>query len=306
MIEENIIVGEGSEYPLNGKLTLPSEASSPVPAVVLVHGSGPSNMDAKVGNNSFFKELAHGLAAQGIASIRYDKRTKVYGRKMIRNTAMSVKEETVEDAVQAAELLRNDNRIATDRIYIIGHSMGGMLAPRIDAEGGNFAGIIIMAGSPRTLEQIMISQNEEALKSINKLLKWVVKKQISSLNAKFSKLYSLTDEQAMNTKLMGNIRAYYLKEMGEHPARQYLEVLNKPVLIMQGDSDLQVSIEKDYNAYKALLDGNPHVTFKLYSGLNHLFMPYVYNQILKARQEYNKPQHIQPQVIHDIANWIQR
>jgi len=307
MIEENIVIGEDSEYPLNGKLTLPSGANSPVPAVVLVHGSGPGNMDAKVGKNSFFKELAHGLAAQGIASIRYNKRTLVHRKKLKHNTTMSVKEETIEDAVLAAELLRKDTRIASDRIYIIGHSLGGMLAPRIDAEGGNFAGIIIMAGSPRTLEQIMFSQNDELLHSLNKLLQWIAKKQIASLSAKLSNIYSLTDEQAKETKVMGKyMRAYYFKEMGEHPTSQYLKVLNKPILIMQGDSDLHVSLDKDFNGYKALLGDKPNATFKLYAGLNHLFMPYVYNQILKAKQEYKRPQHIEPQVIQDIFDWIQR
>ena len=79
---EKIIVGEGTEYPLNGLLTLPDCLDGKVPAVVFVHGSGASNMDERIYKLTPFKDLAEGLAERGIASIRYDKRSFVYGRKM--------------------------------------------------------------------------------------------------------------------------------------------------------------------------------------------------------------------------------
>ena len=72
IIEENIQVGELN---LKGLLTLPAKASDPLPAVVLVHGSGPSDRDETVRGTKLFRDLAHSLAQQGIASARYDKRT---------------------------------------------------------------------------------------------------------------------------------------------------------------------------------------------------------------------------------------
>ena len=140
MIKEKIIIGENTKYPLNGLLTLPVDTTKPVPAVVFVHGSGSSNMDEKVGKLTPFKDLAEGLAKHGIASIRYDKRSFAHGFKMLKDKSrpITVKEETIEDAILATELLRKDSRIDPQKIFIIGHSMGGMLAPRIDAEGGNF------------------------------------------------------------------------------------------------------------------------------------------------------------------------
>ena len=115
MKSEKIVVGEGTEYPLKGLLTLPDRVEGQVPAAVLVHGSGASNMDEKVYKLTPFKDLAEGLAERGIASIRYDKRTFVYGRKMRKGT-VTVREETIEDAVRAAELLRRDPRVDPDRI----------------------------------------------------------------------------------------------------------------------------------------------------------------------------------------------
>lgn len=306
MIEEKVIIGEGSKYPLNGILMIPAQAERPVPAVVLVHGSGPLDMNEKIGNNYFFKDIADGLSEKGIAVLRYDKRTFVYGKEIRKDPNLSVKEEIIEDVVFATDILRKDARIDSERIFIIGHSMGGMLAPRIDSESGNFAGIVIMGGTTRKLEEVIIAQNNDVLSSLNKFLQMIAKKQISKLSSKFSNIYNLSDEEAKSTLVLGKyIRAYYFKEMGEHPLTNYLSALSKPMLILQGEKDFQVSVEKDFNQYKELLKEKQNVTFKLYPNLNHLFMPSVYGKILKAKKEYKVAQHVDGQVIADIAEWIE-
>ena len=306
MIEERIIIGENTKYPLNGLLTMPSDTTNPVPAVVFVHGSGASNMDEKVGKLTPFKDLAQGLAKHGIASIRYDKRSFAHGFKMLmdKNQDVTVKSETIDDAILAAEMLKKDPRINAERVFIIGHSMGGMLAPRIDAEGGNFAGLIIMAGSPRKLEEILLDQNEEALRSTKGLIHRIVKKQIAKFTAMFDGMYQLPDEEAKKKKMGGGTTLYYFKEMGEHAAPDYLNVCEKPILILQGEKDFQATAEKDFSAYKRLLAGKCSVTFRLYENLNHAFVPSVYGNLMKAKQEYNVEQHISEEVIGEIASWI--
>ncbi|WP_067624883.1 alpha/beta hydrolase [Alicyclobacillus acidiphilus] len=305
MAEEQVAIGAETNHPLNAVLSIPDEANGLLPSVVLVHGSGPSNMDEKIGNNYPFRDLAEGLSARGIAVLRYDKRTFVHGKQMKRDGSLSVREEIIEDAILAAEFLRTDSRIDSNRVFIIGHSLGGMLAPRIDAEGGHFVGIIIMGGSPRKLEEILMDQNNDVLNSVHGLLKVIAKKQIASLSSKFNNIYNLSDEEAKSIKLIGKYtKAYYFKEMGEHPAADYLKALDKPVLILQGDKDFQISVEKDFGGYQQLLSDKPNVTFKLYPNLNHLFMPAVYGQIGKAKREYRVAQHVDQQVIDDIANWI--
>lgn len=306
MLREKIIIGEHSAYPLNGLLTLPEKLSTPVPAVVFVHGSGASNMDEKVGKLTPFKDLADGLAQHGIASVRYDKRSFAHGFKMLTDKTLevTVKTETIDDAILAASLLRKDPRIDPERIFIIGHSMGGMLAPRIDAEGGNFSGLIIMAGSPRKLEEIMLDQNEAVLKSTKGFVRWIVTKQVAKIRKLFDGLYQLSDEEARKKKVGGGTTLYYFKEMGEHPSADYLAKLEKPVLILQGEEDFQATAQKDFAAYKQLLSGKSNVTFRLYPGLNHAFVPSVYGDIMKAKQEYGIARHIGEDVIADIANWI--
>ena len=305
-MEERIVIGENTKYPLNGLLTLPADVATPVPAVVFVHGSGASNMDEKVGKLTPFKDLAQGLARHGIASVRYDKRSFAHGFKMLRDKglAVTVKTETIDDAILATELLKKDPRIDPERVFIIGHSMGGMLAPRIDAEGGNYAGLIIMAGSPRKLEAIILDQNEAALRSTKGIVNWIVKKQVEKFAAMFGGMYQLSDEEAKKRKMGGGTTLYYFKEMGEHPASGYLLTTGKPILILQGKKDFQATAEKDFAAYKQLLDRKENVTFRLYENLSHAFVPSVYGDIMKAKQEYNVEQHISEEVIADIANWI--
>jgi dienelactone hydrolase len=308
MIQEKIIIGENTKYPLNGLLTLPENITEPVPAVVFVHGSGSSNMDEKVGQLTPFKDLAEGLANKGIASIRYDKRSFAHGLKMVRDksTIITVKEETIDDAILATELLKKDSRIDSHNIFIIGHSMGGMLAPRIDSEGGKYKGLIIMAGTPRKLEDVMLEQNKAVLSSTKGLVNWIVRKQVAKLSGLFSGLYELSDEEAKKKKVMGGTTLYYFKEMGEHSVADYLATTKKPMLIVQGEKDFQVSVEKDFNEYKRLLNDKTNVEFRLYENLNHAFVNYLYSDILKAKQEYNTERHIGEEVISDIADWIMK
>lgn len=305
---EKIIIGENTKYPLNGLLTLPENITEPVPAVVFVHGSGSSNMDEKVGQLTPFKDLAEGLANKGIASIRYDKRSFAHGLKMVRDksTIITVKEETIDDAILATELLKKDSRIDSHNIFIIGHSMGGMLAPRIDSEGGKYKGLIIMAGTPRKLEDVMLEQNEAVLSSTKGLVNWIVRKQVAKLSGLFSGLYELSDEEAKKKKVMGGTTLYYFKEMGEHSVADYLATTKKAMLIVQGEKDFQVSVEKDFNEYKRLLNDKTNVEFRLYENLNHAFVNYLYSDILKAKQEYNTERHIGEEVISDIADWIMK
>ena len=304
MKRENIIVGKGTNYPLHGLLTLPDDTTKPVPAVVFVHGSGASNRDEKVGKLTPFKDLAEGLAAYGIASVRYDKRSFAYGRKMLKEKNITVKEETIEDAVRATQLLRKDGRIDRNRIFIVGHSMGAMLAPRIDAQGGNYCGLILMAGSPYKLEDIILRQNQQAMGGLNKLLQWIAAFQVKKLKKTFAGLYDLTDEEAKKRKFAGGTTLYYFKEMGEHPAPGFLKLTRKPLLILQGEKDFQASAAVDFAGYQTLLEGHDNATFKLYPGLNHAFVPALSDDINKARKEYAEERHIGEEVISDIARWI--
>ncbi|MCL2113486.1 MAG: alpha/beta fold hydrolase [Streptococcaceae bacterium] len=304
MIEEKMTVSADEKFPLNALLTLPDNLNGKVPAAVLVHGSGPNDMNEQVKKTALFKDLVEALAVRGVAGLRYDKRTFVYGKEMVNDKALSVREETIDDAIAAANLLQADARIDADKIFIIGHSMGAMLAPRIDAEGGNFAGLILLAGSPRKLEEISLSQNEEALAELDETTRKQYEPQVAALKASYQKMYELTDEEAQEIEIMPHLKAYYLKEWGEHPAEHYLSNLTKPILILQGDKDFHVSVDKDFAAYKTLMIGKPNAMFRLYPNLSHVFMPSQGKTIKDGLAEYDADIHLAPEVADDIVKFI--
>lgn len=306
MIQEPITLGQNTPFPLKGMLTLPDDLTAPVPAVVLVHGSGSSNMDEKVGKLTPFKDIAEGLAARGIACIRYDKRSFAHGLKMLRdkNTVITVWEETIEDALLAAQLLRADGRIDPKRVFLAGHSMGGMLAPRIECAGGDFAGLILLAGSPRRLEEILLEQTREALDGMRGLARWITKKQLAKLEQTFAGLYDLPDDEARAKKVGGGTTLYYFKDMGHPSVAYWLSKTAKPMLVMQGEKDAQVKASVDYKLYQELLGDRENVTFRLYPGLNHAFVPARFDSIADAKKEFTPERHIGAQVLDDLAGWI--
>lgn len=307
MIREKIVVGEGSEFPLNGLLTLPGEslpgqAADPVPAVVMVHGSGPSDMDERVMALTPFRDLAEGLAERGIASLRYDKRTFAHKRRLAR-AKITVKEETVDDAVSAVRMLKADLRIDADRVFLLGHSMGAMLAPRIDAEGADCRGLVLMAGTPYRLEEIVLRQLEQS-RGKNPLLNRILGLEYRIFSKKFAGLYEMSDGEALRKKFAGNLSLYYFKEMGQKTAADYLRESKKPALILQGERDFQVLAEDDFRRMKELLADRENTVFRLFPGLNHLFVDAVYDDILMASKEYGTERHIGGEVIGEIAAFI--
>ncbi|WP_081957379.1 alpha/beta fold hydrolase [Paenibacillus sp. FSL R7-0273] len=309
LIEEETIVGAGTAYPLEGVLTLPEHSSGPLPSVVLVHGSGSTDRDETALGYKAFRDLAWGLARQGIAVLRYDKRTFTYGQQYAGDKAASltVKEETVEDAVLAADLLRLDGRLNPDQVYIAGHSLGGMLAPRIDAEGGDFAGLILLAGSPRKLWEIVYDQNMALIHSMSESdpLKAQSAALIDAEAQKAKALASMTAAQAKQAPPVFGMPAGYLLEMQQQDTAGLASKLTKPVLVLQGADDFQVYADKDYQLWKEVLGNNPSAEFKLYPGLNHFFVNYD-GAGAGTTDEYKVPGVVDEQVISDIGGWINK
>ena len=261
----------------------------------------------KIGNTTLFKDLATSLAVAGIATVRYDKRTLIYGKEMVADPGLSVEEETIEDALAAAQLLRTNPRINPEKVFIIGHSMGASLAPRIDAEGGNFAGLILMAGTARRLEDVIIDQNAAAMKDLDERARQAAEAQLAPFVAQLRAIYSMTDEEAQATTIDAlHVRAYYLKEWGEKPVADYLKDFQKPILVLQGAADFQVSVEADFNAFKAMLANSPQAQFKLYPQLSHVFMTSHFPDIKDFQKEYEVAQNLDQQVATDIIEFIRK
>lgn len=311
VITEKITIGSGTQWELAGLLTLPKNAAGKVPAVVLVHGSGGHDLDETIYDNKPFRDIAEYLSKNGIAVIRYNKRTFTYGMKISQSGnnligGFTVWEETIEDALKATEILKSDPRIDKNKVFILGHSLGAMLAPRIQASGGDYAGLILWAGSPRFLADIMKDQQSAYIETMadgeEKAAALAENKQF---NDSIEKGLLLSGEEAKNTMLEGmGASAYYFKDLYENPAAEYIKDIQAPFLVMQGADDLQVDPDKDFGLYQELLADRPNVTFKLYAGLNHLFMPAKVKSITEILGEYKIKANVDRQVLQDIEEWI--
>lgn len=295
--ESEVTVGTG-QWALPGTLTMPL-GPGPVPAVVLVHGSGPGDRDATVGQIKQFKDLALGLASRGIAVVRYDKRTRVHADLMRDLPGLTVKDESIDDAIAAVQVLRSTSGVDPNRIVVLGHSLGGMLVPRIAAAGPPVAGFVVMAGAARPISQAVVEQ-ARYLVQVDGVISAEEQAQISELEQMMARVDGLGPKDASNPeRIFGATASYWLDLRGYDPPAAAAQV-KEPMLVVQGERDYQVTME-EFSRWKSALAGRTDVVFHSYATLNHLFVAGTGKSV---PAEYNTPGHISEAVVRDIATWI--
>ena len=298
--DRDVTIGTG-EWALPGTLSLPT-GEGPFPAVVLVHGSGPQDRDETVGPNKPFLDIASGLASRGIAVLRYDKRTRVHSDKFAANwDSITVREETIDDALAAVALLTRTEQIDVQRIYVLGHSLGGMLIPKIATSGeSKIAGFVVMAGTARPLEDVLVDQFaylfglDGVMTEFEKSELERAKGQAAKIKDPNLKMSSLTDDF-----LFGVAPSYWLDLRSYNPT-EVAKKVSQPMLILQGERDYQVTMQ-DFSKWKEALSGRSNVEFRQYPKLNHLFMA---GEDKSGPAEYQFPGNVDQKVVEDIAGWI--
>jgi len=289
------------KFELPGTLTLP-KGSGPFPAVVLVHGSGPHDQDETIGANQPLKDLAWGLASRGIAVFRYTKRTQKYGAQSSADPAkLTVDDETMSDARAAVELLARQAKIDPKRIFLAGHSLGAYLAPWIASRDSRIAGIVMLAANTRPMEQLLLEQMR-SLVSAGGAPTPADQQQLAAVEAGVRRIESPDLKPGDSVVLLGGAMpaSYWLDLRNYHPLAVAGD-LRIPVLILQGGRDFQVPPATNFTEWKSALDGRNNVTLKLYPDLNHLFMAGTGPSL---PEEYQKPGHVDAQVVADMAAWI--
>jgi dienelactone hydrolase len=299
--EQPFTVGRG-EWRLPGTLTLPSVGSSPWPAVVLVHGSGPNDRDETIGANKPFRDLAWGLATKGIAVLRYEKRTREYGAKFMAAEVghITVKEETIDDALSAVAQLRATKGLDPKRVFVLGHSLGGLVAPRIGQADPRIAGLIILAGClARPLEDAWIEQGRYLL-SLKEKPTAEERAWVADLESTMNKVKNLTAADASSSTLLQGVPPAYYLDLRQHDPPSVAKGTKQPLLILQGGRDYQTG-QADFERYREIFRDQSRVTFKLYPKLNHLFIA---GEGKSTPDEYLVPGHVEEKVVTDIAEWI--
>lgn len=292
--ETKIAVKTGT-MSLPGALCVPNNVKNP-PVVILLAGSGPNDKDESIGPNKALKDLAIGLASNGIATYRYDKRTLVYGKDM---KNVDLNSEVIEDAISAAAMLKKNPDFKNSKVYIVGHSLGAMCAPLIASKSKQINGIVLLAGNARPLEDVVLDQYNYifGLDSLDA----EEKKEIADYTIKMK---TVRNPKALKTAkaddLPLNLESLYWQSLVKYNQVQVAKKMKQPIFVLQGERDYQVTMT-DFNLWKQALSNNPKNQFISYPNLNHLFM----NGVGKSMpSEYEKQGNVEEKVILDISAWV--
>ena len=297
-LERETQVGEGPRA-LPATLAMPKAqlaAGKRVPAVVLVHGSGPQDRDQTIGPNRPFLDIARGLAAQGIAVLRYEKRSKARPQDFAAGD-FTVDDETTNDAVAAVQSLRGVEGIDPARIFVLGHSQGGMMAPRIAQRSGQVAGLVMLAAPARSVLTLLAEQNRY-LVSLDGSISAEEQAHLDQLDAQIAALRSGGDVAAADTP-MGAPAGYWRSIDALDPVAE-AKAVPLPLLLLQGGRDIQV-VDADWQLWRKALAGNPRATFHYFAALNHLGIS---GSGPGSVAEYQTPGRVDAALINDIATWI--
>lgn len=269
------------------------------PIVVLVQGSGPNDRDETIGPNKPFADLAHGLAAAGIATLRYDKRTFALRGRLDART-ITVDQEVIDDAVAAVALARTLPEVDSARVYLAGHSLGGTLAPLIAARApaGSLRGLILLAPGARPLDAAVVEQITMRLRLAGQAPHEIAL-QVQALKDSFARVRT---GEAPDSEVVFFAPARYWRDLFSRQPLETLAALPLPVLVLQGGKDYQVT-RADYDLVAAALAGRPAAQRELrwFPDLDHLFLA-VAGESTGA--EYGVPGHVDPRVVAAIAEWI--
>ncbi len=283
-------------------LTVPIQEKK-YPCVIIIGGSGPIDKDATIGPNRIYKDFAWGLASNGIATLRFDKRTKAYFGKIMEQhkngNYYTIEQEYLADLKELVNKVSKKNAIDPKRIYLMGHSQGAGLMPLFLKQNKKVAGAIMAAGNYTSLQDLMLYQFEYL-------------KPLQAKTKADSAVFDNMVVQAIHAKILNLPNTFpndSLPVMYPFSYWNYLNKLNiislaknnkKPVLVLQGERDYQVPYT-EYLKWKTTLNSNPNYQFTSFQKLNHMFLE---GEGKSTPEEYAIRSNVPDYVIDDIANWI--
>ncbi len=294
--ETDVTVGE---YNLPGVLTMPNSTDL-VPAVVMLSGSGPNDRDETIGPNKPFRDIAWGLATQGIATLRFDKRT-LAAPQALDMTSLTIKDEYLDDALAAIDQLRTNEGVDPNRVFLLGHSEGGYVAPRVAAAAGDkLAGVIYVAALAAPLPETLVRQTQYLVDHTPGATDAQKQAAVEQMQTIVDQINALTADSPANVMVFHAPPSYWLDLAAYDPVAT-AESLSLPMLFVQGGRDYQVTVADDLTLWQAALGDRANVTIKQYADLNHLLMS---GEGDSLPAEYEVPGNVAQPVIDDIAAWV--
>lgn len=245
---------------IEGKVLLPDVERPPV--VLIIAGSGPTDMDgntvtgaATIKNNSL-KLLAEGLARQGIASLRYDKRGIASSAAAGKKEADLRFDDYVADARAWVDWLCKEGRFSG--IYVVGHSEGSLIGMLASEGNTRVKGFVSLAGAGRPAYELIEAQVSGQPAEVRLLVK--------TFNDSLRAGKTVADVPVGLMALYRPSVQPYLISWYRHNPQEIVANLKQPVLIVQGDKDIQVSVEDA----ELLKEAQPRATLQLVENMNHV------------------------------------
>ncbi|MFJ8239338.1 alpha/beta hydrolase [Bacillus tropicus] len=292
--EREIVIGN-SIYPLPATLTVPKhKPGEKVPVVVLVHGAGIHDRDSTYLGTKILRDLAVGLSSNGIAVLRYEKRTLEHALKMSAEP-VTLDRDTTDDAIYAAKSAAQQEGIDPNNIFILGHSLGAGAMPRILSKSPSslVRGSILLAPPARPLTDIAIDQNQYlgAPKEVIDELK----RQVA-----FIQDPTFNPDQPPAGYNFGS--PHFMYDVSRWRPVEEARLRKEPLLILQGARDHQVTVKNEYTKWQEGLSNRRNVQFNKYPKLNHFFTEG--DGELSLPSEYEIPANVPEYVIQDIIKWV--
>ncbi|NEV93533.1 alpha/beta hydrolase [Psychroflexus sp. YR1-1] len=317
-VEEVVFRNEADSINLSGTLTLP-KTGGPFPVVILISGSGPQDRNSTIMGHKPFLLLADELTQSGVGVLRFDERGVGQSEGDFKQASL---DDFVKDVTYAFDFLKNRPEIDSSQIGLLGHSIGGIIAPRVAIEK-NVSFLILLASPGIRGDELMLKQRADFLK-----LRGIDEAQIEESNAIFKATYEFINTTSavgkpLKTEIMRFLATQYAEELMDkqravlvdqissnefigllrnRPA-QYLEKVDCPVLAIGGSKDFQVSSTENLEAIqlKVSQGGNTRVETREFEGLNHLLQESDTGDV----SEYAAlEQTMSPRVLDYIKTWL--
>ena len=293
--ERDLTLDAPGDCELGATLSMPNSGEN-LPGVVLVHGSGDQGRDETAGPNKTFRELAQGLASQGVAVLRYDQRPFAC---TVDRTEATLDDLVTDDAVTAVERLRAVDRVG--KVVVAGHSLGGRVAPRI-VERANAAGLVMLAPLAEPVHEAMVRQTRHVFTLDGELSTRDEQALAETMTlAEQIRTLDIGDDETLN--LGGGARGRpFWRTLQEYDHIGTAAELDVPTLLAQGGRDYLVTTENDLPLWREAIGDDQQAKIVVFEDLNHRFQP---GEGPASPQEWTQPNNpVDKRVIDRLAEFV--
>lgn len=298
--DERDIALHAESLTVGATLSVPRTAA-PHPGVVLLSGGGPFDRDETTGPNKPLKDLAWGLASRGIAVLRFDRVSHTHADYVARSPGFTMSDDYVPHALEGIRQLQSWPGVDPARVYVVGHSMGGKIAPRVAQHAPTIAGLVILAGDTQPMHVAAVRVARYLASLAPPRLDASAVAMIERQSARVADP-SLSAVSPASELLFGYSGAYWLDVRGYDPVAT-AQRLSCPMLILQGGRDYQVTIEDDLGGWQRGLAGRENVTIRVFPADDHLFFA---GEGESTPADYQVPRHVDEEVVEVVGAWVSR